>query len=250
MSRHDEVEYYALLFVEKGYYYSMERVKILVVEDDPGIASVVQTYLMHEGWDVRIAVDGKDAIGQFELYSPHLVILDRMLPHVTGEEVFKWIKKRSATPVIMVTAKGEERDILEGFTLGTDDYVTKPFSPKVLIARCKSLLRRVDVPQFRDKIVTDTVIIDPETSTISARDVVVSLSAKEFDILYLMAHSPERIFSRAMIVDYAFNGDYEGYERSIDSHIKNIRKKLDVFSPQQFVHTVYGQGYMFKYEKA
>lgn len=228
----------------------MERVKILVVEDDPGIASVLQTYLMHEGWDVRIAVDGKDGISQFEIYSPHLIILDRMLPIVSGEDVFKWIKKRSTTPVIMVTAKGEEHDILEGFTLGTDDYVAKPFSPKVLIARCKSLLRRVEMPQFRDKIVFEDIIVDPETSTITVSGTVAALSAKEFDVLYLLAHSPERIFSRAMIVDYAFNGDYEGFERSIDSHIKNIRKKLDIFSPQQFVHTVYGQGYMFRYEKA
>ncbi len=228
----------------------MERVKILIVEDDPGIAVVLNTYLMHEGWDVRIAVNGKEGIAQFELYSPHLVILDRMLPEISGEDVFKWIKKRSNTPVMMVTAKSEEHDILEGFTLGTDDYVTKPFSPKVLVARCKSLLRRVDMPQFRDKLLLNDIVIDPETSRITRDGNSVVFSSKEFDIVYLMAHSPERIFSRAMIVDYAFNGDYEGYERSIDSHIKNIRKKLEKFTPTQCIHTIYGQGYMFRYEKA
>ncbi len=224
----------------------MEHIKALIVEDEPSIASIIQTYLMHEGWTIEIAGDGKEAIKKFELFSPDIVILDRMLPEISGEEVFKWIKKRSQTPVIMVTAKGTEHDILDGFTLGTDDYVTKPFSPKVLVARCKALLKRVDVPQYKDKILFDDLMIDPQTASVSCGGTNITLSRKEFDILYLLAHSPERIFSRAMIVDYAFGGDYEGYERSIDSHIKNIRKKVENGGNKQCIYTVYGQGYMFK----
>jgi|MTBAKSStandDraft_2_1061841.scaffolds.fasta_scaffold01674_15 two-component system OmpR family response regulator len=224
----------------------MEKTKILIVEDEEKIASIVRTYAEKEGYEVQVAVNGKEAIKKFEFFDPHLVLLDRMLPEKSGEEVLKWIKKRKAVPVIMVTARGLEPDILDGYVRGADDYVTKPFSPRILMARVKAVLKRSTQPAFREVLRTGACELHPLDQSWRCKGQRILLSHREFEILYLLASHPGRIFSREMILDLVFGEDGETFERAVDSHIKNIRKKIepDPSHPALLV-TAYGAGYKF-----
>ncbi|HPE28927.1 MAG TPA: response regulator transcription factor [Candidatus Mcinerneyibacteriales bacterium] len=224
----------------------MEKTKILIVEDEDKIATIVRTYAEKEGYEVQVAGDGKEAIRKFEFFDPHLVLLDRMLPEISGEEVLKWIKKRKAVPVIMVTARSMEPDILDGYGRGADDYVTKPFSPRVLMARIRAVLKRSTQPGFRDVLRTGAYELHPQDQTWRGREKSVPLSHREFEILYLLASHPGRIFSREMILDLVFGEEEEAFDRAVDSHIKNIRKKIekDPSHPVLLI-TVYGSGYKF-----
>ncbi|HOO60421.1 MAG TPA: response regulator transcription factor [Candidatus Mcinerneyibacteriales bacterium] len=224
----------------------MEKTKILIVEDEEKIASIVRQYAEKEGYEVRVAGDGKKAVREFEFLDPHLVLLDRMLPEKSGEEVLAWIKRRKAVPVIMVTAKGLEPDILDGYGRGADDYVTKPFSPRVLMARIKALLKRSTQPAFREILRAGEAELHPQDQTWRDGGKKVFLSSREFEILYLLASHPGRIFSREMILDLVFKEDEEAFDRAVDSHIKNIRKKIETDpSHPIFLITVYGAGYKF-----
>ena len=224
----------------------MEKTKILIVEDEEKIASIVRKYAEKEGYDVHVAGDGKEAIREFEFFDPHLVLLDRMLPGKSGEEVLEWIKKRKAVPVIMVTAKSLEPDILDGYGRGADDYVTKPFSPRVLMARIKAVLKRSTQPAFREVLRTGPYELHPEDQTWREGEKKVSLSRREFEILYLLAGHPGRIFSREMILDLVFGESGEPFDRAVDSHIKNIRKKIEKDpSHPVLIITIYGAGYKF-----
>ena len=224
----------------------MEKTKILIVEDEEKIASIVRKYAEKEGYDVHVAGDGKEAIREFEFFDPHLVLLDRMLPGKSGEEVLEWIKKRKAVPVIMVTAKSLEPDILDGYGRGADDYVTKPFSPRVLMARIKAVLKRSTQPAFREVLRTGSYELHPEDQTWREGEKKVSLSRREFEILYLLAGHPGRIFSREMILDLVFGESGEPFDRAVDSHIKNIRKKIEKDpSHPVLIITIYGAGYKF-----
>ncbi len=221
--------------------------KILIIEDEEKIASLIKAYCERAGFLTKTALDGREGVRQFEMFEPDLVVLDRMLPGKSGEEVFAWIKKRRAVPVIMVTARDRETDILEGYRMGTDDYVTKPFSPNVLMAKITAIMRRTTAPRFREKLFFRDIEIHPESGSALVSGEERNLSHHEFEILYLLAANPGRVFSREMIVDSAFGGDYESYERTIDSHIKNLRKKIerDTKKPE-YIHTVYGMGYKFE----
>jgi len=224
----------------------MEKTKILIVEDEEKIASIVRKYAEKVGYDVHVAGDGKEAIREFEFFDPHLVLLDRMLPGKSGEEVLEWIKKRKAVPVIMVTAKSLEPDILDGYGRGADDYVTKPFSPRVLMARIKAVLKRSTQPAFREVLRTGPYELHPEDQTWREGEKKVSLSRREFEILYLLAGHPGRIFSREMILDLVFGESGEPFDRAVDSHIKNIRKKIEKDpSHPVLIITIYGAGYKF-----
>jgi len=224
----------------------MEKTKILIVEDEEKIASIVRQYAEKEGYEVRVAGDGKKAVREFEFFDPHLVLLDRMLPEKSGEEVLAWIKRRKAVPVIMVTAKGLEPDILDGYGRGADDYVTKPFSPRVLMARIKALLKRSTQPAFREILRAGEAELHPQDQTWRDGGKKVFLSSREFEILYLLASHPGRIFSREMILDLVFKEDEEAFDRAVDSHIKNIRKKIETDpSHPVLLITVYGAGYKF-----
>ncbi len=220
--------------------------KILIVEDEKKIAGLIDAYCQKEGFHTAVAHDGQEGIKQFEMYEPDLVILDRMLPGKSGEEVFRWIKKRRAVPVIMVTARDTEPEILDGYSMGTDDYVTKPFSPSVLMARIRAVLKRSGSTKFRDKIYFKGLEVHPETGKAVVRGEEKDLSPREFEILYLLCRNPGRVFSRDMIADAAFGDAYDSFDRTIDSHIKNLRKKIEEDSRSPvYILTVYGMGYKF-----
>ncbi len=225
-------------------------IKIQIVEDELKIASVVEKYLQKEGFKTKTSKDGSNALKDFNYFDPDLLILDRMLPEKSGDEVFEWIKRIKDVPVIMLTAKDAENEILEGFKIGVDDYITKPFSPKILVERVKSVLKRTNLIEFKENIVFKNIEIYPSSMNIKVyNEVIENLSTKEFEILYLLTRYPSRIFSREQIYDRVFDSS-NSYFRTIDTHIKNIRKKIekDPKNPE-FIQTVYGKGYRFKSEK-
>lgn len=227
-----------------------QKFKILVIEDEEKILNVIEAYLFKEGYEVFKAANGVDGLDSFKSNSPHLVILDLMLPGLSGEEICKNIRSSSDVPVIMLTAKINESSKLEGFSLGADDYVTKPFSPKELIQRVRAILRRSyrdhgplsDVLSFNN----DDVQINIKKHEVSKKGKIVSLTPNEFKILLILASNSGQIFSRERLVEKAFGYDYDGYDRTIDTHIKNIRHKIeDNPKAPKYVLTVYGVGYKF-----
>jgi two-component system OmpR family response regulator len=223
---------------------------ILVVEDDRKIAKVVKVYLEGEGFRVLTAEKGKDALDIALKEPPSLVILDLMLPDMSGEEVCQELKEIGDFPVIMLTAKSSEEERVAGFALGADDYVVKPFSPKELIARVKAVMKR---SQKTDTGISGPVsfnkgilIIDNRSYEVKKKGSPVTLTPTEFKILLVLSSSPGRVFTRGELVDHALGYQFEGYERSIDAHIKNIRQKIED-EPKNpfFINTVYGIGYKF-----
>ena len=223
---------------------------ILVVEDDRKIAKVVKVYLEGEGFRVFTAEKGKDALDIAMKEPPSLVILDLMLPDMSGEEVCQELKEIGDIPVIMLTAKSAESERVAGFALGADDYVVKPFSPKELVARVKAVMKRskkkdadISGPISFDKGI---LIIDNRSYEVKKEGSPLTLTPTEFKILLVLAGSPGRVFTRGELVEHALGYQFEGYERSIDAHIKNIRQKIedDPKNPS-FINTVYGVGYKF-----
>jgi len=227
-----------------------ENYKILIIEDEEKILNVIEAYLKKEGYEVFKAVDGIDGLDIFKEVSPHLVILDLMLPGLSGEEICKNIRGASDIPVIMLTAKSNEESKLEGFSLGADDYVTKPFSTRELVERVKAILRR----SYRDKgplsdilsFNNDELTIDIRKHEVSKNKEIVSLTPNEYKILLILASNPGQIFSRERLVEKAFGIDYDGFDRTVDTHIKNIRHKIeDNPKAPKYLLTVYGVGYKF-----
>jgi len=222
---------------------------ILVVEDDRKIARVVKVYLEGEGFKVLTAEKGKDALEIASKESLSMVILDLMLPDMTGEHVCQELREIGDFPIIMLTAKSAEEERVAGFALGADDYVVKPFSPRELTARVKAVMkrsRRKDVSAASLSIDAGQLTIDARSLEVRKKGLLVSLTPTEFKILSVLAGSPGRVFTRGELVESALGYQFEGYERSIDAHIKNIRQKIedDPRSPL-FIHTVYGVGYKF-----
>lgn len=219
--------------------------KILVVDDEEKILQVVKLYLENEGYLVCVSTNGRDAYVIFEKEKPDLIILDLMLPDLTGEEICKRIREKSSVPIIMLTAKSEESNILSGFDIGADDYVVKPFSVKQLIARVKAVLRRSeDILNNRLTFNDAELIIDSETIEVYKDGKLVPLTPIEFKILSLLSQYPNKVFSRDDIIKHIYLDDFDGYDRAIDSHIKNIRKKIND-SPPKYIITVHGIGYKF-----
>ena len=220
---------------------------ILVVEDEAKIADVLKSYLEREGFGVATAKDGDEALSLFASLSPALVLLDLMLPKRSGEEVCREIRARGNTPVIMLTAKTEEHSILGGLAIGADDYVTKPFSPRQVVARVHAVLRRAgtaqaDVLRFGG----DWLIIDTIARTVLCEGALVTLTPSEYSILLALASHPGKTFTRDELIQLALKDDFEGYDRVIDTHIKNLRQKIepDAKLPRYLV-TVHGVGYRF-----
>ncbi len=223
---------------------------ILLVEDDKKISKVVKVYLEGDGFRVVTAERGSDALKAALKEPPQLVILDLMLPDMSGEEVCQELKEIGNFPVIMVTAKSSEDERVAGFALGADDYVVKPFSPRELVARVRAVLKRASGREsyggervsFNDALLT----IDPRSYEVRKKGSAVTLTPTEFKLLSVLSHSPGRVFTRGELVESALGYQFEGYERSIDAHIKNIRQKIedDPKNPV-FIHTVYGVGYKF-----
>lgn len=227
---------------------------ILVVEDDRKIAKVVKVYLEGEGFRVFTAEKGKEAL-DIALKEPlSLVILDLMLPDMSGEEICQELKEIGDFPVIMLTAKSSEEERVAGFALGADDYVVKPFSPRELMARVRAVMKRSQKQDISDKgpisFNKGKLSIDSRSYEVRNKDLLLTLTPTEFKILSVLAGSPGRVFTRGELVDGALGYQFEGYERSIDAHIKNIRQKIedDPRSPL-FITTVYGVGYKFSGKK-
>ena len=227
---------------------------ILVVEDDRKIAKVVKVYLEGEGFRVFTAEKGKEALDIALKESLSLVILDLMLPDMSGEEICQELKEIGDFPVIMLTAKSSEEERVAGFGLGADDYVVKPFSPRELMARVKAVMKRSQKQDISDKgpisFNKGRLSIDSRSYEVRNNDLLLTLTPTEFKILSVLAGSPGRVFTRGELVDGALGYQFEGYERSIDAHIKNIRQKIedDPRSPL-FISTVYGVGYKFSGKK-
>lgn len=224
--------------------------KILVVDDETKILDVVKSFLESKGYEVFTAENGKEAMGIFERESISLVVLDLMLPDMTGENICMLLRQRSRVPIIMLTAKVEEESVLEGLTLGADDYIKKPFSLKELAARIDVLLRRSGeylFPLYRKNAFNEGDLeIDFEGHTIKKKGKEVLLTPNEFKILTALAKYPNKVFTREDLIAACLGDDFEGVDRVVDSHIKNLRQKIEDDSKEPvYILTIRGIGYKF-----
>ncbi len=220
---------------------------ILVVDDEPSIAQIAGDYLRHGGFGVITATNGVEALTVARAQRPDLIVLDLGLPRMDGIEVARTLRREGNVPIIMLTARIEESDRLAGLELGADDYMTKPFSPRELVARVKSVLRRVDAAGAGGDVVRrGDLLIDNTRMQVSRNGTPLDLTATEFQLFAALARQPGRIFTRAQLLDAVHGTDVEAFERAIDTHIKNIRRKVepDPRSPK-YVLTIYGMGYKF-----
>jgi len=226
----------------------MTKSKILVVDDDRKIVGLVRLYLERDGYRVLVAYDGLKALELARQRRPDLVVLDLLLPEVDGLDVCRILQTESQVPIIMLTAKTTEADRLVGLDLGADDYVTKPFSPRELVARVRAVLRRVgeEAPQGPAEACFADLVINRRRHEARVRGQVVDLTPTEFRLLEVLAGEPGRAFTRLELLDRVFGYDFEGFERTVDVHVKNLRKKIEA-DPKQptYVKTIYGVGYKF-----
>jgi DNA-binding response OmpR family regulator len=219
---------------------------VLVVDDEEKILDIVCSYLEREGFSTRRAKSGLDALAAFHRDRPDLVLLDLMLDDMDGEDVCRRIRGESEVPVIMLTAKTDERSIISGLRLGADDYIKKPFSPREMVERVKTILRRGKKLQTEKKqtLRYGDLIVDTENRLVRLKDAVVNLTHTQFSILALLMGRPQKIFTREEIIDAVKGSDFDGFDRSIDTHIKNLRKCLKT-EGGSYIQTVYGAGYRF-----
>ncbi|AUS97409.1 DNA-binding response regulator [Clostridium thermosuccinogenes] len=227
---------------------------ILVVDDEKNIISVVKSYLEKSGYTVYTAFDGKQALQKFDEIIPSLIILDLMLPDIPGEEVCTIIRKKSAVPIIMLTAKVKEEDILNGLHIGADDYVTKPFSPRQLVARVSALLRRSTEDSIpldnRVSFNNDDLVVDTIKYEVKKDGELVKLTPNEYKLLMTLIKYSNKTLTREELVKDAFKDSYSGYSRVVDTHIKNLRHKIET-DPKlpEYILTVHGVGYRFGFEQ-
>jgi len=222
---------------------------ILLVDDEIKTSDVVRVYLEKNGYEVIIALDGKDALERVYSKNPDLILLDLNLPFIDGIDVCKIVRRNSRVPIIMLTARDEEDDKISGLELGADDYITKPFSPRELVSRVKALFRRLDEGNSSDHHEENISVgelwinINRHEAKYLGQDL--SLTPREFSILNVLARNPGRVFSRQQLLDKAYNISYEGFDRTIDAHIKNIRQKMVKINPDCSIPlvTVFGIGY-------
>jgi DNA-binding response OmpR family regulator len=221
---------------------------ILVVEDEPAIARVARDYLEHAGFDVRVVGDGNAALVAARGSKPDLIVLDLGLPGRDGLDVTRELRRSSTVPIVMLTARGDESDRIVGLELGADDYVVKPFSPKELVARVRAVLRRTDTAAAAppEMIRAGDVALDTTRMRATVGDRTVSLTPTEFELVATLARQPGRIFTRSQLLDAVHGVAFESYERAIDSHVKNIRRKLEP-DPRRprYLLTAHGVGYRF-----
>jgi two-component system response regulator ResD len=226
----------------------METKTILVVEDEASIAEVVSLYLKRAGYNVQVASDGRKAMNAFERQSPDFVILDLMLPEVDGLALTRWLRDRSDVPIIMLTARREEIDRITGLDLGADDYVVKPFSPQELVSRVRAVMRRLGREQGEDvnerALSFDALSIDPLSRVVTVKDMPVDLTAKEFDMLYLLARHPKQVFTREQLLDRIWGGAAYIDPGTVTVHVRRLREKIeeDPSNPIRLL-TVWGVGY-------
>jgi DNA-binding response OmpR family regulator len=228
----------------------MTAKKILVVDDEKKIVDIVKAYLEKEGYQVIVAYDGSSALEMTRSHEPDLIVLDLMLPEISGWDICRALRKKSDVPIIMLTARDEISDKIVGLELGADDYVTKPFNASELVSRVRAVLRRAE-----GSAVTKTMLnvadltIDVEKRQVHRGDEAIELTPMEFDLLRVMAENPGRVYSRMQLLDSAQGEAYEGYERTIDSHVKNLRRKIEPDpAVPKYITTVYGVGYKLEEE--
>ncbi len=228
---------------------TMSDDRVLVVEDEVMVAEVVERYLRRDGHTVRVVHDGQEAIDAIEHFQPDLIVLDVMLPGIDGLEVCRRVRARSQTPIIMLTARGDEVDKLVGLGLGADDYVTKPFSPRELAARVKAVLRRAGrtVVAEEDGLRFDDLRINGRTHTVEDRHGPVNLTAREFALLYHLARHPGQVFSREQLMDSVWDYEFAGDASTVTVHMRRLRAKLEADpSRPRHLKTVWGVGYKFE----
>jgi len=221
--------------------------KILIVDDEPKIVQIARDYLERAGFAILVAHDGKLALTTARVEKPDLVVLDLGLPQLDGLDVTRALRRESNVPIIMLTARGEESDKLIGLELGADDYIVKPFSPKELVARARAVLRRFENASLGGETIrVADVSLDVKKMRATIAGKSVDLTPTEFQLLATLAREPGRIFSRAQLLDAARGVAFESYERAIDAHVKNIRRKIEP-NPREprYILSVYGVGYRF-----
>lgn len=226
----------------------MQKEKILVVDDDKNICELLRMYLEKEGYVVLMAHNGIDAVNAFNAGNPDLILLDIMLPQLDGWQVCREIRKLSEAPIIMLTAKDEVFDKVLGLELGADDYVTKPFDTKEIVARIKAVLRRTSAVKSGDikEVHYDKLSINLTNYELKVDGVVVDTPPKELELIYHLASNPDRVFTRDQLLDDVWGFDYYGDSRTVDVHIKRLRDKLKGVSPEWELKTIWSVGYRFE----
>jgi two-component system alkaline phosphatase synthesis response regulator PhoP len=226
----------------------MEKQRILVVDDDKKIVALIRLYLERDGYCVIPAYNGLEALALARQKQPDLVLLDLMLPEMDGLDVCRTLHAESQVPVIMLTARTTDEDKLVGLDVGADDYVTKPFNPREVAVRVRAVLRRAGRDADEEPVVVcrADLVIDRRCHEVRVRGDLVDLTPTEFKLLRVLAGEPGRVFTRSELLDRVFGYDFDGFERTVDAHVKNLRKKIEP-NPKQpvYVHTVYGVGYRF-----
>ena len=228
----------------------MANEKILVVDDDTNICELLRLYLTKEGYQVTTANDGEEGLEKFNQLKPDMVLLDVMMPRMDGLEVCRRIRKLGNTPVMMLTAKGETIDKVAGLEMGADDYIVKPFSPREVVARIKAVLRRTSEQQSNDdgRVTLNGLVIDIKSYTVTLKGQPVICTPKEIEILYMLASNPGQVFTREQLLNKVWGYDFAGETRTVDTHIKRIRAKLDNTGLNWSIKTIYGVGYKFEVE--
>ncbi len=229
--------------------------RILVVDDEDRIRKLVKMYLEREGYETDEADNGQDALDKALNEDYDCILLDLMLPEIDGIEVCKRIRETKSTPIIMLTAKGEENNRVEGFEIGADDYIVKPFSPREVVLRVKALLRRTtnhsmvnQTNTAKDLIVFENLVIDNDAHRVLADQKEVNLTPKEYELLLYLAKSPDKVFDREQLLKEVWHYEFYGDLRTVDTHVKRLREKLNRVSEDaaQMIHTVWGVGYKFE----
>lgn len=229
----------------------MNEKQILIVEDEPSLAEVTGLYLKRAGFQVQFAYDGKQAMTILEKQIPDFVIMDIMLPEIDGISLTRWLRDRSDVPIIMVTARREEVDRISGLEMGADDYVVKPFSPQELVSRVRAVLRRTGRDQAEAEseraMSFESISIDPRTRVVTVKESVVDLTAKEFDMLYLLARHPKQVFTRDQLLERVWGGAEYIDPGTVTVHVRRLREKIET-DPSKPKHllTVWGVGYKFE----
>lgn len=223
--------------------------RILIADDNKNIISILSDYAKKEGYEVITAFDGEETLQMFEEHKIDLILLDVMMPKLDGFEVCKRIREISAVPIIMITARGEDYDKIMGLDIGADDYIVKPFSPAEVMARVRAILRRVN--EDKNEIIQyDNLKIDLEKYVVEIDEKQINLTKKEIEILWLLVTNKGKVFTRDNLLDSVWGYDYYGDSRTVDSHIKRLRAKLNKFSNSKWkIKTIWGVGYRFEVEK-
>lgn len=221
---------------------------ILIADDNIEIIDILTPYLKREGYDVVSALNGEEALNEFKTSNPSLILLDVMMPIIDGMEVCRIIRRESDVPIIMLTARGEYNDKILGLELGADDYIVKPFSPGEVIARIKAIFRRIDNAESSSKPLTlHNLEINIETYTVKINHISITLTKKEIELLYLLASNPGRVFTRDVLLDKIWGYEYFGNSRTVDTHIKRLRSKLNIKDDFLWdIKTLWGLGYKFE----